>query len=247
MIEVLTLPNWRASTWTGPSFSTDALDALFFLDSLSASATGPAVTATHGLMECRVAEPEHYCQDCVSAGTPRDPFVRKLAHLPIIRRPTIPHVRVRRYRCGHCHRVWRQDSTGSTSASEALTSGSRVSTDDSRGSSSCHRPDRCEPRRAWHTVSTAVLDAGKQQLIDDPPASTQSAPSGSMSTHGETLARATSTTQPSSISPQSATERARPGCWTWCRTDRTSCSRHSSTRSHAPSVTLSRSAGTSSR
>ena len=137
---------------------------------------------------------------------------------------------------------------GALPASEALTSGSRVSTDDSR------QADRAATARtAANPGAPGTRSAppswtrARSQPIDDPPASTQSAPSGSMSTHGETLARATSTTQPSSISPQSATERARPGCWTSCRTDRTSCSRHSSTRSHAPSVTLSRSAGTSSR
>lgn len=43
-------------------------------------------------------------------GVPRDTVVRSLAHVPLGWRPTILAVRVRRYRCGGCGHVWRQNT-----------------------------------------------------------------------------------------------------------------------------------------
>lgn len=42
---------------------------------------------------------------------PRDTVVRRLAHEPFGHRPTILQVRVRRYRCAHCGKTWRQDTS----------------------------------------------------------------------------------------------------------------------------------------
>jgi transposase len=41
----------------------------------------------------------------------RDSVLRRLAHVPLGWRATIPHVRIRRYRCSGCGQVWRQDTT----------------------------------------------------------------------------------------------------------------------------------------
>ena len=45
------------------------------------------------------------CREC-----PGDTVVRSLTHVPLGSRPTILAVRVRRYRCGGCGHVWRQNT-----------------------------------------------------------------------------------------------------------------------------------------
>ncbi|MCT7004707.1 transposase family protein, partial [Salmonella enterica subsp. enterica serovar Carrau] len=56
-------------------------------------------------------------------GVPRDTQVRRLAHVPFGHRPTTLHVRVRRYRCDHCKRVWRQDTTAAAEPGAKLSRG----------------------------------------------------------------------------------------------------------------------------
>ena len=41
----------------------------------------------------------------------RDTVSRRLAHVPFGHRPTTLLVRVRRYRCDHCRRTWRQHTS----------------------------------------------------------------------------------------------------------------------------------------
>lgn len=42
---------------------------------------------------------------------PATPVVRRLAHEPLGWRPTTLLVTIRRYRCGECRHVWRQDTS----------------------------------------------------------------------------------------------------------------------------------------
>ena len=94
-----------------PSFTSPDLDAFCLLDGLGLTAVGQLVTASHGLLECRAEDSDNFCHSCDAEGVPRGTVLRRLAHLPMGWRPTILRVRVRRYRCAHCRRVWRQDTS----------------------------------------------------------------------------------------------------------------------------------------
>lgn len=62
------------------------------------------------VLACQVADPDDWCHRCGAQGTPRDTVTRELAHEPFRWRPTVLQVRVRRYRCGDCGHVWRQNT-----------------------------------------------------------------------------------------------------------------------------------------
>lgn len=72
--------------------------------------TGQQVHNDHAVLACGVLEPDDWCHQCGLQGVPRDTVVRSLAHVPLGWRPTILAVRVRRYRCGRCGHVWRQNT-----------------------------------------------------------------------------------------------------------------------------------------
>ena len=95
--------------------------------------------------------------------------MRRLVHVPLGWRPAILHVRVRRYRCPACIRVWREDLT-QVAAPRAKLSRSAV-----LWALKCLVIDRMSISRiavglgaAWHTVNTAILATGRQLLVDDP-------------------------------------------------------------------------------
>jgi len=151
------------------TFSTPDLDSFCQLDRLGLSVTGQQVLDDHAVLACRVIELDDWCHECGAQGVPRDTVLRQLAHVPLGWRPTILHVRVRRYRCTGCGHVWRQDTTAAAAPRAKLS-----------------RPavlwavksvviDRLSIARvaaglgaSWHTVNDAVLAAGRRLLIDDP-------------------------------------------------------------------------------
>ena len=96
-----------------PSFTTPGLDAFCLLDTLNLTVTGQAVDVDHAVLECRTSTEfqDSWCHECGAEGIPRGTAVRRLVHVPLGWRPTILHVRVRRYRCPTCIRVWREDLT----------------------------------------------------------------------------------------------------------------------------------------
>ncbi|MGO4044273.1 transposase family protein [Actinomyces johnsonii] len=53
-----------------------------------------------------------FCKACGAQGVSRGTVARRLAHVPVGLRPTQLVVRVRRFACTHCRRVWRQDTSG---------------------------------------------------------------------------------------------------------------------------------------
>lgn len=63
------------------------------------------------VVECRAVEPDGWCSRCGAEGIPRGSVVRRLAHVPFGMRPNTLLVRVRRYLCSGCGRLWRQDLT----------------------------------------------------------------------------------------------------------------------------------------
>lgn len=63
------------------------------------------------MLGCKIVEPDDWCRRCGCQGTFRDTVTSRLAHEPFGWRPTTLLVTVRRYRCGDCGHVWRQDSS----------------------------------------------------------------------------------------------------------------------------------------
>jgi transposase len=151
------------------TFCAPDLDSFCLLDRLGLSVTGQHLDPERAVLRCRVLEPDDWCHVCGGRGVARDSVVRELAHVPVGWRPTILQLRVRRYRCTGCARVWRQDATAAAAPRAKLT-----------------RPavlwalksiviDRLSVARvaaalavSWHTVNDAVLTAGRALLIADP-------------------------------------------------------------------------------
>lgn len=154
-----------------PSFTSPDLDAFCLLNTLNLTVTGRAVDTDHAVLECRTTTefPDSWCRECGAEGVPRETTVRKLVHVPLGWRPTILHVRVRRYRCPTCTRVWREDLT-QIAAPRAKLSRSAV-----LWALKCLVIDRMSISRiaaglgaAWHTVNTVILATGQQLLVDVP-------------------------------------------------------------------------------
>jgi hypothetical protein len=66
------------------------------------------------VLACRVVETDEFarwCRRCGCEAAPRDSVTRRLAHEPLVRRPTTLLITIRRYRCTGCGHVWRQDTS----------------------------------------------------------------------------------------------------------------------------------------
>jgi transposase len=154
------------------TFSRPDLDAFCRLDTLGLTVVGQHLDAGEAVLVCQVREPveaDRWCRACGCAGRPRDTVVRRLAHVPFGWRPTVLLVRLRRYACTGCGRVWRQD------LERAAASRGKLSRDAVLWALKSLVIDRLSVARiaaalavAWHTVNDAVLAAGRQLLIADP-------------------------------------------------------------------------------
>ena len=96
------------TTFTGPDLTT-----FLGLDALGLTAVGQFLTARRAVVECRmpIGFEDPFCRSCGAQGQARGTVVRRLAHVPVGWRPTQLVVRVRRFGCTRCRRVWRQDSS----------------------------------------------------------------------------------------------------------------------------------------
>lgn len=120
------------------------------------------------MLACRVVEPDQWCRRCGCEGTPRGTVVRRLAHEPFGWRPTVLLVTVRRYRCGECGHVWRQDM------SKAAWPRAKVSRRGLRWALEGIVLDHLTVARiaeglavSWNTANDAVLAEGRRVLIND--------------------------------------------------------------------------------
>ncbi|MFB4273454.1 ISL3 family transposase [Nonomuraea sp. GTA35] len=139
------------------------------LDELGLVVTGQRLEPERAVLACRVVEPDRWCHRCGCEGTPRDTVTRRLAHEPLGWRPTTLLVTIRRYRCGGCGHVWRQDTSlaaeprarlsrrGLRWALEGIVVGHLTVARVAEGLGV-----------AWNTANDAVLAEGKRVLIDDP-------------------------------------------------------------------------------
>ena len=96
------------TTFTDPDLTT-----FLGLDALGLTAVGLHLTAERAVIECRmpIGFEDPFCKACGAQGVSRGTVARHLAHVPVGWRPTQLVVRVRRFACTHCCRVWRQDTS----------------------------------------------------------------------------------------------------------------------------------------
>ena len=96
------------TTFTGPDLMT-----FLGLDALGLTEVGQYLTAKHAVIECRmpIGFEDPFCRACGAQGQARGTVARRLAHVPVGWRPTQLVVRLRRFACTHCRRVWRQDTS----------------------------------------------------------------------------------------------------------------------------------------
>ena len=132
-------------------------------------AVGQLIEPEVATIECRLAEADPWCRKCGAEGVARDSVTRRLAHEPFGHRPTTLLVRVRRYRCDHCRRTWRQEMTAAAAPRAKI----------SRGGLAWALKgvvvDHLTVTRvaaglgvSWSAANDAVLEEGKRRLIDDP-------------------------------------------------------------------------------
>jgi transposase-like protein len=152
------------ATFTAPDQSSFA-----GLDGLGLAVVGQRVEPDKAVLACRVVEPDDCCHRCGAASPPRDTVVRRLAHEPFGWRPTVLEVKVRRYRCPCCRRVWRGDTTA------AAEPRARLSRRGLRWALEGIVVQHLTMARvaealgvSWNTANQAVLDEGRRVLIADP-------------------------------------------------------------------------------
>lgn len=151
------------------TFNAPCLTTFCRLDSLGLEAVGQSLESDRAVIECRVLEPDNWCHQCGCEGVARDTVVRKLAHEPFGHRPTTLLVRVRRYKCSGCGRIWRQDT------SLAAPIRAKISRGGLRWGLEGLVLDHLSVSRvaaglgvSWSAANEAVLAEGRRTLIDDP-------------------------------------------------------------------------------
>ena len=151
------------------TFATPDLTTFCRLDELGLVAVGQRLERHRAVIECRVADVDPWCRRCGAEGVSRDSVTRRLAHEPFGHRPTTLLVRVRRYRCSHCARTWRQDT------SLAAAPRSKISRGGLAWALAGIVVDHLTVSRAaaglgvsWNTANAAVIAEGRRRLIDDP-------------------------------------------------------------------------------
>jgi len=149
----------------------DAPDLTTFccVDDLGLVVTGQRLEPDRAVLACRVGDPDDWCHVCGCQGVVRDTVERRLAHLPLGWRPTTLIVRVRRYRCVGCGRVWRQDT------SKAAEPRAKLSRAGLRWALEAIVVQHLTVARiaaalavSWNTANEAVLAEGRRVLINDP-------------------------------------------------------------------------------
>ncbi|SMY03533.1 ISL3 family transposase [Brevibacterium aurantiacum] len=152
-----------------PTFSTPDLTTFCRLDTLDLTCIGQHITGHKAILECRPNTADDWCRRCGGHGIVRDTVVRRLAHEPFGHRPTTLHIRLRRYKCVECGRVWRQDTTAAAPPRAKI---SRTGLDWAlRALVIDHDTVSVIASKlavSWHTANSAILAQGHRLLIDDP-------------------------------------------------------------------------------
>ncbi len=151
------------------TFACPDLTTFCRVDELGLEVVGQRLEPGRAVLACRVVDPDEWCRRCGCQGTVRDTVVRRLAHEPLGWRPTVLEVRIRRYRCGGCGHVWRQDT------SRAAEPRAKLSRRGLRWALEGIVVQHLTVARvaegldvSWNTANDAVLAEGKRVLINDP-------------------------------------------------------------------------------
>ena len=151
------------------TFVAPCLTTFCRLDELGLVAVGQCLEPDRAVLECRVLAPDQWCRGCGCEGVPRDTVVRRLAHEPFGHRSTTLLIRVRRYKCSGCGRVWRQDT------SAAAPTRAKISRGGLRWGLAGIVLDHLSISRvaaglgvSWSAANEAILAEGRRMLIDDP-------------------------------------------------------------------------------
>jgi len=151
------------------TFVAPCLTTFARLDELGLEAVGQHLGPDRAVLECRVVESDQWCRRCGCEGVPRGTVARPLAHEPFGHRPTMLLIRVRRYKCSGCGRVWRQDTTKAAPRRAKISRGGLA-----WGLAGIVLDHLSVSRVAaglgvsWSTANTAILTEGRRRLIDDP-------------------------------------------------------------------------------
>lgn len=153
------------------TFSNPDLTTFCRLDELGLVAVGQRLDPDRAVLLCKVVEhPSHRrCHHCGDDGVARDTVIRRLAHEPLGWRPTTLQVRIRRYKCPSCGRVWRQDMTKAAAPRAKLSR--RGLAWALQGIVVQHLSMARVAQGlgvAWDTANDAVLAEGSRLLISDP-------------------------------------------------------------------------------
>jgi transposase len=152
-----------------PTFARPDLTTFCRLDDLGLVAVGQRLELDRAVLECRVVHDDSWCRKCEAEGAPRDTQARRLAHEPFGHRPTTLLIRVRRYKCTSCGRVWRQNTD------KAAPARAKISRGGLRWALESLVLDHVAVTRvaagldvSWSNANDAVLAEGHRRLIDDP-------------------------------------------------------------------------------
>ena len=215
------------------TFTSPGLATFLGLDALGVTAVGQYLTAKRAVIECRmpIGFEDPFCKACGAQGVSRGTVARRLAHVPVGWRPTQLVVRLRRFACTHCRRVWRQD-TSSLAEPRARLTRSAVEWGLRALALECMSVSREAAALgvSWHTANNAILTSAQATLLDDPhrfdgvevlgvdDSSARFALVREVPPLCGAIAGGVSGTSPlSSTCPPYATAVVRPGFWTWSR------------------------------
>ena len=112
---------------------------------------------------------DSFCRYCGTQGVACGTVVWRLAHVPVGWGPTQLLVRVRRFACTHCRRVWRQD-TSSLAEPRARLTHAAVEWGLRALALECMSVSRVAAALgiSWHTANNAILTSAQATLLDDP-------------------------------------------------------------------------------
>jgi len=122
-------------------------------------------------VECRipVGFEDPFCKACGAQGQARGTVARRLAHVPVGWRPTQLLVRLRRFACTHCRRVWRQ---GASTLAKPRTRLTRSAVEWGLRALALESMSVSRVAAAlgisWHTANNAILTQAEQILNETP-------------------------------------------------------------------------------
>ena len=154
------------TTFTDPDLTT-----FLGLDALGLTAVGQHLTAKRAVIECRmpIGFEDPFCKACGAQGVSRGTVARRLAHVPVGWRPTHLVVRLRRFACTGCRRVWRQDTSGLAEPRARLT---RSAVEWGLRALALEAMSVSRVAAAlgisWHTANNAVLTRAEQTITGNP-------------------------------------------------------------------------------